>query len=98
MVELTFLISHFKRGTGTWKLNTSLLKDKDYVSLINNCIKEEHVKYAVPVYSFDFLEKCCPRDLCLSLEPDMFLEVLLLRIRGETIKYATLKKKLNSEV
>ena len=28
----------FKRGPGYWKLNTSLLKDEKYISLINNCI------------------------------------------------------------
>ena len=54
MVELTFLISHFRRGRGTWKLNTSLLKDKEYISLIRNCIREEYLKYTAPIYSYVF--------------------------------------------
>ena len=54
MVELTFLISHFTRGRETWKLNTSLLKDKEYISLISNCIREEYLKYAAPIYSYVF--------------------------------------------
>ena len=45
-----------------------------------------------------FLENCCVQDLCLTIEPDTFLEVLLLRIRGETIKYAALIKKLQSKL
>ena len=96
IVKLTFVISHFKRERGTWKLNTSLLKDKEYISLIRNCIQEEYLKYTAPIYSYVFLENCCLQDLCLTIKPDTFLEVLL-RIRGETIKYTALKKKLQSK-
>ena len=45
-----------------------------------------------------FFGKLCFQDLCLTIEPDIFLEVLLLRIRGETIKYAALIKKLQSKL
>ena len=57
ILECTFLISNFKRGRGTWKLNTSLLKDKEYLRLINNCIQDEFLKYAAPVYELDFVKK-----------------------------------------
>ena len=96
MVELTFLISNFKRGRGTWKLNNSLLKDSKYIHLVNKCIREEYQKYAVPVYKPEFLEKCCYQDIHLTIAPDLFLEALLLRIRGESIKYGAFKKKFNS--
>ena len=34
MLELNFEINNFRRGRGTWKLNTSLLKDNQYLQLI----------------------------------------------------------------
>ena len=73
------IISNFKRGRRTWKLN-SLLKDSEYIRLVNKCIREEYQKYAVPVYTPEFLEKCCYQDIHLTIAPDLFLEALLLRI------------------
>ena len=95
MVEVTFLISNFKRGRGTWKLNNSLLKDPEYISLVNNCIREEYHKYALPIYEPEYLEKAPFQNIQLTLADDMFLETLLLRIWGESIKYGAYKKRSN---
>ena len=38
-------ICKFKRGCGLWKLNCSLLKNKDYLILINNLIDSEKLAY-----------------------------------------------------
>ena len=96
MVEVTFLISNFKRGRGTWKFNNSLLKDVKYTALVNKCIREEYQKYAVPIYKPEFLVHCSLQDIQLTVATDLFLETLLLRIRGESIKYGAYKKKLDS--
>jgi hypothetical protein len=34
------------RGRGLWKLNTSLLKDKDYIARINKTLEESEIKYS----------------------------------------------------
>ena len=49
MLEVNILQSKFTRGKGVWKFNTNLLQDQAYLELINQCIKDEVIKYAVPV-------------------------------------------------
>ena len=58
-VDLEILLSNFTRGRGLWKFNNSLLKNKNYVDLINPVIEEETIKYAVPVYDYSFLKNYC---------------------------------------
>ena len=52
------------------------------------------VKYAVPVYTFEYLNFASFGDLQLTIADDLFLETLLLRLRGETIKYSSVRKKI----
>ena len=95
---MDIILNNFNRGKGLWKFNNSLLQNKDFLTLINSIIDEEKVKYALPVYDLKFLEKTYS-SISMTTEPDAFLEVLFLRICGETIKFAsTLKRKqLNAE-
>ena len=86
IVELAIIICKFQQGKGVWKFNCSLLKDKDYMVKINNAIDEEQLKYSIN----DPKEK-----MQNVISHSLFLEVLLLRLRGETIKYSTTQKKLN---
>ena len=67
-----------------------MLKDENYLELVNNLIQEEKINYALPVYDLDFLK--ANDNIKMSIDSDQFLEVLFLRIRGETIKFATNKK------
>ena len=76
-------------------MNTSLLKEKDFATLVNKCIKEEYHNYAIPVYSIDYLNTLA-NDIKLKIDYDLFLEVLLLRIRGEAIKYGSNKTRLKN--
>ena len=92
IIELDIILNHFKTGKGVWKLNNSLLKNSEYLNLINKIIKEEAIKYTVPVYDLMYLEKNY-NDITFTIGCDVFLEMLLLRIRGETIKFATFAKK-----
>ena len=70
------------------------MKEKDFVHLVNRCIKEEYQNYAIPVYSLDFFNNLA-NDIKLKIDYDLLLEVVLLRIRGEAIKDGTKKKDLN---
>ena len=95
IIEIKVSISNFVSGWGTWKMNTSLLKKKDYLNLINKIIAEEKEKYCLPIFNVNYIKENF-KDLTFSIDNDMFLEILFLRFRGETIKSAsTLKKTQN---
>ena len=96
-IELTITLNNFKIGKGIRKFNNSLLKNQDYLNLINKVIKEEAFKYALPVYNLEYLDENY-REVHFTIDSNLFLEVLLLRIYGESIKFSTfIKKKNNSK-
>ena len=98
--------SRFVRGRGFWKLNTSLLKQKEYIEIVKGTIRRVACQYAEiendPSFYFNsdaeslkkFLEEQTPeslQSLKLNLNPQLFLEVLLLEIRRETIRISSLR-------
>ena len=97
ILYMSILINKFERGKGVWKFNTELLKDESYLKLVKECIMDEKRKYAVPVYNLHNLETIDDSEIHLTVDFDIFMEMLLLRIRGETIKYASYIKKKMSE-
>ena len=97
MIELDLTISKFSQGKGLWKFNNSLLECPEYVYLINRIIEEEKLKYAIPVYELKYLKNTFT-SFAMVIDQDLFLEMLLLRIRGETIKFATAQKKNFSKI
>lgn len=76
-----------------WKFNNGLLKDMDYVQEIKKIISDVKKQYAVPVYNFDCLDSVNDQLLSFQISDQLFLETLLMEIRGKTISYATFKKK-----
>ena len=95
ILYMSILINKFERGKGVWKFNTELLKDESYLKLVKECIMDEKRKYAVPVYNLHNLETIDDSEIHLTVDFDIFMEMLLLQIRGETIKYASyIKKKM----
>ena len=57
IIEIKISISDFVFGRGTWKINNSLLENKDYLSLVNNIIDEENEKYCLPIFSIDHIKE-----------------------------------------
>ena len=49
--ELNITLNNFIRGKGVWKFNCSLLKDPEYLTLINKTIDKETINYAAKVYN-----------------------------------------------
>ena len=96
-LQIKILLSKFDRGRGLWKLNCSLLKDDKYISLVNKLIQEEKLKYAIPVYNLNYLNIMSSEDIVFTINDGNFLEMLLLRIRGETVKYSSYCKKQEHE-
>ena len=98
----------FQRGRGFWKFNSSLLKDKNYVTIIKSTIKRVVAQYAIidgddnffvnasPNILEKFYSESTPESLQLAnlkINPQSFLDILLLEIRSESIKYASQRKR-----
>ena len=92
-VLLSFQINEFKRVSGIWKFNNSLLKDNDYIKVVKKCIFDVREQNAVPVYNTQYIED--ESDLQFTISDQLFLDVLLMEIRGKTISYSSYKKKQN---
>ena len=92
IISLEIIQNRFTIGKGVWKFNNNLLKNKDYLKTINSVIDDEILKYATPVYQLEFLQGNY-QNISFTINDDYFLEMLLLRMRGETIKFATFLKK-----
>ena len=82
IIELDISMSHFVRHKSRWQLNTSLLKDKSYVDLINSTIQNE-----LEFYEDKSLEQNTS-DAKFIISPPLLLEVIIMRIREESIKYS----------
>ena len=93
MVILNISFNNFKHGKGLWKHNNSLLNDINYLNTINNKIEEIKMQYALPVYNLNNIEQISNDKLQFIIDDQLFLETLLMEIRGKSISYASFKKK-----
>ena len=60
--------------------------------MVNTIIQEEKLKYPIPIYDLNFWKRNAD-NIEMTIDADLFLEMLILRIRGETIKFASIQKK-----
>ena len=106
ILEVDF--SKFQRGRGFWKLNTSLLKEPEYLKLVKSTIRRVVAQYAIIDGDPSFYENATQQILeefytsstpdtlqytNLKINPQSFLDTLLMEIRGATITFAAMKKK-----
>jgi hypothetical protein len=91
LLKLKFV--SFDHGKGLWKHNNSLLKDLDYLKEINKIIDKTIIQYAVPIYNYENILDINPSDLQLTINDQLFLDTLLMEIRGKSISYSSYKKK-----
>ena len=97
-VVLSLQFNDFVKGKGLWKFNVSLLKDKNYVNTVKKCINDVKEQYMLPVYDTEFIEDNANNEMLqFTISHQLFLEVLLMEIRGKTISYSAHKKKQNKE-
>ena len=93
LISLKIILNTFARGKGLWKFNCSLLKNIEYLNLVNATIHDEKLKYAVPVYNIDKISEIDDNDIQFTISNKTFFEMLLLRIRGETIRFSSVIQK-----
>ena len=92
MITLTLTLGKLEtRNKLLWKFNNSLLKDKLFSNEINDVIRTVTEEYAEQL---PFIPKC---DIQFVISDQLFLDVLLMKIRSKTISYATMKKRADQE-
>ena len=96
IIEIEIQTNNFTKGKGLWKFNNSLLESQEYLNLVNKIIQEEKTRYAIPIYNLEFLKHNTSK-IQLKIDDDLFLEVLMLQLRGQTIKFASMQKKKQSK-
>ena len=96
-VIITLNKNSFIRERTFWKFNNSLLQDQGYVEMVRSVITETKKQYSNLVYNHDSIDQIPLNDLSLQIEDDLFLETMLMNIRGKTISYASRKKKIETQ-
>ena len=76
LIDIRIALHSNPRGPGFWKLNTSFLTEIDYVNRIRDVIKKTHEEY-----QYDD-----------TVNRALLWEMMKLKIREQSIKYATAKK------
>ena len=79
------------RGRAYWKFNNTLLKDKDYVSLIKNSIDDVKKTYVSNEINLNH-GNISNEEIQYNINNQLILETLLMMTRGNTIKYSSEKK------
>ena len=78
-----------ERGRGYWKLNNSLLKDRKYIQIVKETINEVKATYINHNQDTNVSDE----NIIFDINDQLFLETLLLIIRGKTYSIARLKRK-----
>ena len=90
MITLTLTLGKESKNKLLWKFNNSLLKDKLFIK----AVVEE---YAALPYIREQLFKIPKCDIQFVISDQLFLDVLLMKIRSKTVSYAAIKKRLDEK-
>ena len=93
-ITLDFVFNYNnERGRGYWKFNNSLLKDQCYIKIVKDTISEVKQTYTTNKNK----DNTDAEQIKFNINDQLFLDTLLLMIRGNTIKYSSNKKKQQLE-
>lgn len=93
MILLELRLTNFTKGRGFWRFNNSLLKDRQYIQQVKDIIERTKVEYAIPVYNRDVIKELSLEEIQFTISDQLFLEMLLLNIRGMTLPFCAAKKR-----
>ena len=88
-VDIELSINPFIKGKGIWRFNCGLLKNMEYLQSVKKWIKGVKKQYAILIYQLDNLDLIDEQEIQFTVSDSTFLEVLLLTIRGKTIKFSS---------
>ena len=89
IITLELNLTDFTHGRSYWKHNNSLLSDSEYLSRINRKIVQIKQQYALPVYNMEEIDRLPNKEIQFTINDQLFLETLLMELRGESISYAS---------
>ena len=95
-IILKLQLQDLERGRNYWKFNNIHLKDKKYIEGVKKIINE--VKSMYVTYNENInVNEILDNDIVFNINDQLFLETLLMTIRGETFKYSSVKKRKKLE-
>ena len=97
MIILDISFVQFQKGKPLWKHNNSLLNDKDYLRTMNNKIDEVKRQYTLPVYNIAQINNVPNDEIQFVINDQLFLETLLMELRGKSISFSCYKKKIEEQ-
>ena len=80
MIILSLVFNPFNKGKGLWKFNNSLLYEKNYSKIVREKIIDLKKQYAALIYNRDKIQEIDDNELQLTINVQLFLEMLLLEI------------------
>ena len=83
IVILELVFYPFIRGKGLWKFNNSLLIDIDYVNIVKEKIIDVKKQYSALVYDMNHIGDIENDNVHLTINKQLFLEILLMGLRGK---------------
>ena len=92
-ILLKLILREGVRGPGYWKFNNTLLKDKDYVTIVKQTTNEVKRTYVINENDLEIADN--NETIQFYISDQLFLETLLMIIRGNTINYSSEKKKIS---
>ena len=95
MVALHINFTQFIKGKPLWKHNHSLLSDSIYLKTMNDKINGVKKQYAVPIYNIENFHELPNDQIQFKINDQLFLETLLMELRGKSISYSSSIKKEN---
>ena len=93
MIILDIAFVQFKKGKPLWKHNNSLLTDKDYLETMSDKINEVKKQYTLPIYNIVQINNIPDDQIQFVINDQLFLETLLMELRGKSISFSSYKKK-----
>nr|XP_034320385.1 uncharacterized protein LOC105331900 isoform X1 [Crassostrea gigas] len=90
--------NEFLKSKRIWKFNNSLLTEKEYIKIVKQIVIDIKKQYSCFVYDKDNISSVPDDNIQFTISDQLFLDTLLMEIRGKTISYSTyIKKKLLKE-
>ena len=93
IVQLHLKFENTEHGKGLWKHNDSLLCDINYINQIKNKISQIKKQYCIPIYDLNNIDYIPNAELQFTIPDYLFLDTMLMEIRGESISYGSYIKK-----
>ena len=93
LVTLELNFTNISQGKSYWKHNNSLLTELEYLKTMNKKILDVKKQYALPVYNIDEIDNIPNTEIQFNINDQLFLDVLLMELRGQSISYASFKNK-----